>query len=337
MKILYAIQGTGNGHISRAREILPHLLNHGHVDVLMSGHQAEVKLPYLIKYRKKGIGYTFGKNGGIDMIHSIKSFSPFNFIKDIYTFPVYAYDIVINDFEPLTAWACRIRGKTSYSLSHQAAYLSPFTPRPVKKDFFAERIFKHYAPTTHKLGFHFKSYDSFIHTPVIRTDVRKLEVYNHEHITVYLPAHGDELLIRYLSRITDVKWHVFSKHSTKQYREGNITILPINSEAFTHSLANSNGLLTAGGFESPAEAIYLGKKVMSIPMHNQYEQLCNAEAMRDIGVTVVKKIDINFIHKLQTWLEYGKAPNINYPDQAEEIVSSIVTGEMPTTSLSAAV
>ena len=37
MKILFAIQGTGNGHISRAREIVPLLQQYGEVDLLVSG------------------------------------------------------------------------------------------------------------------------------------------------------------------------------------------------------------------------------------------------------------------------------------------------------------
>ena len=42
MKILYAIQGTGNGHVSRAREIIPFLRKYGNVDILISGIHAEV-------------------------------------------------------------------------------------------------------------------------------------------------------------------------------------------------------------------------------------------------------------------------------------------------------
>lgn len=51
MKILYAIQGTGNGHISRAREIVPLLQQYGTVDLLISGTQADVKLVQEVKYQ----------------------------------------------------------------------------------------------------------------------------------------------------------------------------------------------------------------------------------------------------------------------------------------------
>ncbi len=324
MKILFAIQGTGNGHISRAREVLPHLLQYGNVDVLVSGRQAEVTLPTIIKYKKQGVGYTFGKNGGIDIIDSVKHFKPFNFLKDIYTFPVEQYDLVINDFEPVTAWACKLKNKSAVALSHQSSFLSAKTPRPQKRDAFAEGVFKHYAPTTKQIGFHFKPYDTFIHTPVIRSEIRKLESTYEGHITVYLPAHSDEILIPHLTKIKDVKWHVFSKHSKKEYTKDNVKVMPVTNEAFIKSLASCEGLVTAGGFESPAEAVYLRKKVLSVPMHNQYEQLCNAEAMKDIGVTVVKKIDEKFTARLQSWVTFGMPPKVYYPDETAAIIERLV-------------
>ena len=324
MKILFAIQGTGNGHLSRAREVIPHLLNYGELDLLISGTQAEVTLPYLITYKKKGVGFTFGKKGGVDVIDTIKNIRPFNFFDDIRTFPVENYDLVINDFEPVTAWACKLKNKKCIALSHQSAYLSSKTPRPGKHDLFAEWIFKNYAPSTDQFGFHFKAFDKFIYTPVIRSEIRNLETTNRGHITVYLPAHADEILIQHFSKISDVQWDVYSKHSKIKYQHGNVNITPINNEAFVSSLASGDGLLTAGGFESPAEAIHLRKKVMVIPMSNQYEQQCNAVAAKDIGLTVVKTIDREFTGKLKSWLNYCFPPNIYYPDITGKIVEELM-------------
>jgi predicted glycosyltransferase len=58
MRILYAIQGTGNGHLSRAKEIIPALLNRAQVDVLISGTQAEVVLPHNVEYVYKAVTNT---------------------------------------------------------------------------------------------------------------------------------------------------------------------------------------------------------------------------------------------------------------------------------------
>ena len=46
MKILYAVQGTGNGHLSRAKEIYSILNNRVEVDVLISGTQYEIDFDF---------------------------------------------------------------------------------------------------------------------------------------------------------------------------------------------------------------------------------------------------------------------------------------------------
>lgn len=325
MKILYAIQGTGNGHLSRAKEIIPYLIPYGEVDLLVSGTQSSVQLPYLVKYKKHGLGFTFGTHGNIAIVDTVKNFRPLTLLKDILEFPVHTYDIIINDFEPLTAWACKLKGKTCVALSHQASYLSNKSPRPDRQNIFAEGILKNYAPASHHIGFHFDSFDTFIHRPVIRADVRNKEVSNHGHISVYLPAHSDTTVVKHLSIIRDVKWEVFSREAKGAYKVGNVYIQPISSESFTESLATGNGLLTAGGFEGPAEAIFLGKKVFSIPMSNQYEQLCNAEALKKLGVTVADQLNSGTMQKLLGWIHFAQPVKIDYTNDTAKIISELLS------------
>ncbi len=73
MKILYAIQGTGNGHISRAREIVPLLKQYGELDLLVSGSQTDVSLKDALKYKFHGFSYVFGKKGGINYWKTLKN------------------------------------------------------------------------------------------------------------------------------------------------------------------------------------------------------------------------------------------------------------------------
>ena len=67
MKILYAVQGTGNGHITRAIEIIPFLQKKGEVDILVSGIQSDIELPFKVKYKFNGLSFIFGKQGGVDI------------------------------------------------------------------------------------------------------------------------------------------------------------------------------------------------------------------------------------------------------------------------------
>ena len=72
MKILYAIQGTGNGHLARAEDVVPALKQHGDVDLFVSGAQADIKLPFPIQYKSKGLSFYFGKKGGVDLYKTLK-------------------------------------------------------------------------------------------------------------------------------------------------------------------------------------------------------------------------------------------------------------------------
>lgn len=324
MKILYAIQGTGNGHLSRALDVIPCLQKHGEVDLVVSGIQGDLRLPYDVKYELRGMSFIFGKKGGVDLWRTLRRAHLRKFIKSIKQLPVEDYDLVINDFEPVSAWACYLKDIECIGLSHQSAVLNQAFPLPEHSDFTGKLILKQYAPVTDKYGFHFKAVDNKIFTPVIRSQVRNLEPTDNGHITVYLPAYDDKRLIQSLSAFPDVKWEVFSKHNKKRSVHKNITINPINNELFTASMASGSGVLCGGGFETPAEALFLGKKLLVIPMKSQYEQQLNAEALRSMGVPVVKSLKSKYLPVIAEWLDNGKIIPVNYPDITQHVVDMVV-------------
>lgn len=323
MRILFAIQGTGNGHISRAREIIPFLQQHGQVDLLISGTQADVALDQPVAYRLHGFSFVFGKMGSVSHWKTYQTMDLSRLRKDISSLPLHQYNLIINDFEPVTAWACKLQGRPSVALSHQASFISPKTPRPSSYN-WAELIFRYYAPTTHHVGFHFKPYDDFIHTPVIRSQIRNQQPTDKGHITVYLPSFDDKVLLPFLKQLPDVKWEVFSKHSKTCYRDKNVWVNPVSNLEFNQSLVQSHGLLTGGGFEGPAEGLFLKKKVMMIPMKNQFEQQCNAEAARQIGVPVLHHLNGDFVNALRKWLDEPFSLQVDYKNETGEIIDKLV-------------
>ncbi|MEM9831215.1 MAG: glycosyltransferase family protein [Bacteroidota bacterium] len=324
MKVLYAIQGTGNGHISRARDIVPTLQEKVELDLLISGTQADVSLPYPIKYQLKGAGFIFGKSGGVDLLKTYRKADTRRFLKDVRNLPVQNYDLVINDFEPVSAWAAYFKKVPSVSLSHQSAILNENVPQPRKTDPMGKAILRNYAPTDRAYGFHFAEFDENIFTPVIRQQLRQAEVQNLGHYTVYLPAFDDQKLIKRLKAAKDIVWQVFSKHSKKAYREGNVQISPVNNEQFIKSLTSCEGILCGAGFETPAEALFLKKKLLVIPMKNQYEQHCNAAALQALGVPVLKNFKKKQISVLQKWIEQLQPIEVNYPNITEKIIDMVL-------------
>tara|TARA_R110002167_G_scaffold25714_9_gene89002 strand:- start:871 stop:1683 length:813 start_codon:yes stop_codon:yes gene_type:complete len=270
MKVLYAIQGTGNGHLSRARDIIPILQKNTKLDILVSGTQADIQIPHPIKYQLNGWSFIFGKKGGVDMWRTYLQTNSARLQREINSIPVDDYDLIINDFEPVSAWACKMKHKPCVGLSHQSAVLSPLAPKPKKGDPLGRLILKKYAPTTTQFGLHFKRYDENIYTPIIRQDIRNMTCTTGSHYTVYLPSYSDEKILGILQQLKGVEWQVFSKHNRKATVYGNISFRPITNKAFVESMAGSKGILCGAGFETPSEAIYMQKKLMVIPMKGQY-------------------------------------------------------------------
>ena len=329
MRILFAIQGTGNGHLSRARDIYPELIKYGDVDVLVSGIQADVDVPFPVKYRHYGMSFIFGKRGGVDILLTAKKLKLGRLISDIRNCPVDQYDLVVNDFEPVTAWACKRKGKPCISLSHQCAVLHPNAPQSESKDYMGLAVLKSYAPTTAGYGFHFNAYGANIFTPVIRQEIRCLKPTDTGHYTVYLPAYDDEKIVKHLGSFPDVKWEVFSKHNSKPFVAGNVHVQKIDNRAFIESMAASTGVLCGAGFEGPAEAMFLGKKVMVVPMLVQYEQQCNAAGAATMGATVIKTLEEKNYPVIRNWIDSGKKLKVDYPDITTEVVAKMMREHLP--------
>ncbi|MDB5234208.1 MAG: glycosyl transferase [Hymenobacter sp.] len=330
-RILYAIQGTGNGHLTRALDVVPLLQARcEHLDILVSGPPADLPLPFELQYRARGMGFVFGKKGGINFVKTFAQFNAPKFLHEVRYLPVEEYDLVISDFEPVSSWACKLREVPCVALSHQSAVLHPAAPRPDREDPAGRAVLRHYAPSTARYGFHFQSYAPGTFTPVIRQQVRELSPVNEGHYTVYLPAYEEEILVerlRHLSR--DVRWEVFSKHSTDAATYGNVQVWPVSGPAFLDSLARSAGVLCGAGFETPAEALYLGKKLLVMPMKQQYEQQCNAAALAKMGVPVIKNFKDKNLDKVDQWLHHDGTVPVDYPDQTAAIIDQLLREQLP--------
>ena len=334
MHILYAIQGTGNGHLMRALDVVPLLQARvealgGQLDILVSGPPADLPLPFKVKHRVGGMGFLFGKKGGINFVKTFRQFNSAEFVHDIRHLPVESYDLVINDFEPVSAWACRLRHRPCVALSHQSAVLHPAAPRPGQEDPAGRAVLRHYAPSTVQYGFHFQEYASGISTPVIRQQVRELTPSDEGHYTVYLPAFDEATLVerlRYLSH--RVQWEVFSKHSQRPATHGNVRVWPVSGSDFLQSLARARGVLCGAGFETPAEALYLGKQLLVVPMKQQYEQQCNAAALAQMGVPVVRGLKDKHLDRLDDWLHRGQPVPVYYPDRTGAVLDQLLAEQL---------
>lgn len=324
MKILYGIQGTGNGHLTRAMEIVPELKQKAEVDVLISGLHSELELPFDVRYRLNGLGFVFGKKGGIDLLKTYRKNNLKLFYKEVKDLVLDEYDLIISDFEPITAWAAIRQNKLSIGLSNQASLLSSDVPKPDSKDFVGRFIIRNYAPASFYFGFSYEKYGSRIYTPVIRKSLRETAVSDLGHFTVYLPSYADERIAECLCQIDSAKFHVFSKSAKTAYVADNVEFYPLNKESFETSFASCHGVITAAGFGTTTEALFLGKSLLVIPQKHQYEQACNALALKQMGVRVLKSLKDKNVEKIRLWTEVAQAISVEYADQTEELINEML-------------
>jgi uncharacterized protein (TIGR00661 family) len=321
MKIFYAIQATGNGHISRAMELLPYLQQYGAVDIFLSGTNSSLHLDAPVRYRSKGLSLFYTCKGSLDYFSMIKSISPLHIKKEVAALPVEKYDLVINDFECITSLACRQKKVPSIHFGHQASFMSVKTPRPDRQNPTGEWILKKYAGATQYMGLHFRQYDDFILTPVIKSVIWNARLFNGDHITVYLPSYCDGEIRKFFRKLTSYRFQVFSKEVKIQTRQGHLTFIPVSKERFNESLIHCVAIVCGAGFETPSEALHLKKKIMAIPIKGQYEQQCNAAALRQLGVKTLSQLTDDFDTIFEQWYAGALPVDISFEYNAGQITA----------------
>lgn len=324
MKVLYAIQGTGNGHLSRAREIIPILQKHvDELDILVSGAQHQVDYCHNIKYRYKGLTFHASKTGKVAYFGSFLKMNFMRFYREMREFPADDYDLIISDFEPVSAWSAKRLNVPCIELSHQVGVVLSKPRIKSLSDLFIFCMMKYMCPTQHKIGFHFQANGEFVFTPVIRREVRELTPEKHGHFTVYLPGYSNKYLLKELSKY-NAQWQVFTKALPTEVSSPNVEFMLIDNQSFIESLRTSSGVLCGAGFELPAEALYLGKKLMVIPLKGQFEQYCNARDAEKLGAKYIPELSWKYHNTISHWTKASQQIAVDFQDETEQIILDLI-------------
>jgi uncharacterized protein (TIGR00661 family) len=321
MNILYAVQGTGNGHVARARHLIPLLAQHANVDVWISGSESQIDLPGGAQRHWSGISLKYNQHGGLSLTRTLFENRWLQFIRDVFRAPVHDYDLIINDFEPVTAWAVRIKGGTLLEVSHQAGVRNPKSPRPKRRNVLGEWILTNYAPSNQAIGFHVQAVPPLVHPPLIRSEIRRLNAEAQPQLLVYLPAYSVDTLAAALAE-SPVPVRAFVPHLSEPVVRGAFRAEAVDSAEFLKAFAASDSVLCSAGFELPTEALFHGKRIAVIPIKGQYEQECNAAALRKVGAWHAPSLAQL---KLRKWLASPSPQPVRWPDYSQELVREILS------------
>jgi len=324
MKILYGINVTGYGHVARSKEIISELKKHADVDVLLSGTHKNIDIGHKVKYRKGGFPLIFNEKGALDMRKTLRSAKIIGVIKDIATLDLKDYDLVVSDFEFVTIWAAKVRNKPSVGISNQYSLLSTKLESIRYISPTLEIITRLFAKCDKNIAINYKSLEPSMYTPVIREKIRNAKPTNGNHITVYLPYYGERYLTDIFRKIKDVDWHIFSQNIKRPRKFGNVYHMTFSNDEFAKSLISSKGIITGGGFATTSEALYLGKKLLVVPLGRQPEQKINARILKTLGVKSIRRVGRKFPRQLRDWLKNSPTVQMDYPNVAPEIAKEII-------------
>ncbi len=320
MRILYGVQGTGNGHLARARSLGPELVAGGlEVDYVFSGRDRNnyFDMGFFGDFAcRRGLSFTWYR-GKIDVLQTLRGIKPFRLISDIRQLDLSEYDLVISDFEPITAWAARSQKKKCISMSHQSAFDYEV---PKVRGYPSSRILmKNFAPAPIKLGLHYHHFNQPLLPPMIEKQLAKPPVYN--KIVVYMGFEELADILSFLAPFTDYEFQVFARVAEKSQHE-NIYVNPISHKVFHAHLSDAAGVISNAGFVVSSECLALGKKLFIKPLHGQFEQLSNSLALQSLGrATIADRLDQDL---LAEWLTLSPHTPIDYPDVAKVLADWIV-------------
>ncbi len=324
MNVLYGVQATGNGHISRSREIVRSLKRRGHhVAVILSGRDPALLWnmedfePYRV-YR----GLTFStKRGRVQVFKTACRLNFLEFYRDILTFAKSDWDVVITDFEPVTARVAERFNIPCIGIGHQYAFW--YDIPKVGDHFFARKIIRHYAPAAIPVGLHWHHFDCPILPPVIPKPGKVQQETVPDKILVYLPFEEAGDIASLCRCFPDYRFCIYHKIH-RRADEGNLHWRPYGRTGFLDDLASCGGVIANAGFELASEALGLGKKILLKPVSGQMEQLSNAMAISMLNLgTVMKRLNPD---NIADFLKNARARRVRYPDTAEKIAAWIEKG-----------
>lgn len=244
------------------------------------------------------------------------------FIKDVHELDISGYDVIISDYEPVTAWAGRFSHKTVIGLGHQYAFGHNI---PTAGDnILSSTIMKNFAPVDVPIGLHWDHFGYNILPPIIDTSLQANSKLNTSHntVVVYLPFENQAEVTALLQQMPEFHFLQYSPELTDS-EQGNISLRKTCHDGFKVDLCRANAVICNAGFELVSECLTLRLPIMVKPVQGQMEQQSNAAALQYLDYATV-------LHQLQSrelienWLRSDKKiPDVVFPDVARTVVNTL--------------
>ncbi len=306
-RFIFTIQGEGRGHLTQAISLTQIAREAGHevVGYAVGSFQGRKIPPFfahfigdtpLIQYESPSINYGKGKSVQLGKT-AMQAFTKFGtywksanqlgeFIDALQP------DGIVNFYESITGlYNLKSGAKVPcMSVGHQYLLLSEhFETIPTKAvDRFLLNINTKITAigSSKLLGLSFRTMPNdpkrkiITVPPLLRQEVKSIQPQSGERWLAYLTHYrlADEIMA-WSAQNPEVKLDCFWDNPTRKtvyHYSDSLTFHPIDAEKYLTKMTHCAGLISTAGFESVAEAMYLGKPVMMVPVPNHIEQMINA-------------------------------------------------------------
>jgi uncharacterized protein (TIGR00661 family) len=299
MRILYGAFAQGHGHFSKAAVLVPLLERAGHtVRVISSGglhapagydfrwHRHFPGLAYVVRDGRTRYGETL--RTWVRQIPQI--FSHLRTIRSIVR--EFSPEIVISDFEPLTASPVIEAKCEVVALSRQVALfdskvrLPSGMSRERKLTRAVIRLFT--AGADRQYGYHYAPASARCLPPVIRPNLASARPAAGDHLLVYNVYHtvadgSPEALVDWASR-RRISVRAYGFPGVERGTRGRVEFKSASRHGMLSDMAGCRGVITGAGLTTAVEAFLLRKPVCVVPIPGQWEQYVNAFHLDLLGI-----------------------------------------------------
>ena len=302
--IAYGICGEGRGHACRALSVVDQLRSEHEFELfaardayqfLKSYYEpdANVKVhsvPGLhFRYVGRRISYLGSMLGTVPYLYNLRR----NVEQVVSKLRSSSCQLVISDFEPITARAARVLGVPLVTLDHQSFVthmkLDGLSPLKKAKTFLMRPFIPLHYGEKPDVAIVSSFFAKQLQTPA---EVCNTGVLVRSQLLNQVPEHGAYLLVYMRRHKMDALTHLLSTLGcrvivyTEQPSENlrNIEFRQIGNPSFCDDLIHCDALICNAGNQLVGEALYLQKPVLAIPEPGNHEQMLNGHFLSRTNV-----------------------------------------------------